>query len=290
VHRSCPVASIVRRALQDSDNLCAEQLLRATAIGNGDSGHWLSNWSAAYISAHCHVGTQSRASPLSPPPSMAPGVSSPHLCRVHLVDGSGLSRHNLASPRAFVALLLAMLEGARREQKVEEEEAGAPEYIRGKQPAAEGEKDSKQNQQKAQEAPRTGRATATAPARPCSVFLDSLPLAARTGTLSRRLVGTPAAGTVRAKTGTMTGVAALSGVYQPPCSSPSLSVSSSSSDGLPVVRPGCCPDPTGLGALVFSIIANNAVGSADRDRLRAVIDEVVVLITLARGDAYQPKP
>ena len=93
---------------------------------------------------------------------------------------------------------------------------------------------------------------------PCRLFLDSLPLAGRTGTLSRRLVDTAAEGNVRAKTGSMTGVAAMSGIFQPLAHAPRSE----------------------LGAVVFSIIANNSVVSATK--LRAVIDEIVELVTLAR--------
>jgi D-alanyl-D-alanine carboxypeptidase/D-alanyl-D-alanine-endopeptidase (penicillin-binding protein 4) len=45
-----------------------------------------------------------------------------------------------------------------------------------------------------------------------AAFFDSLPIAGVDGTLRRRLIGTPAAGAVRAKTGTLTHVTALSGV------------------------------------------------------------------------------
>ena len=102
-------------------------------------------------------------------------------------------------------------------------------------------------------------ASAPAPSYPNCVFLDSLPIAGRTGTLSKRFVGTAAEGTVRAKTGSMTGVAALSGIFQPAGHSDSET-------------------------MVFSIIANNAVGHTleQRERVRAVIDEIVVLIANAR--------
>ena len=60
-------------------------------------------------------------------------------------------------------------------------------------------------------------------------FAATLPVAGRDGTLSRRLVGTPAEGKVRAKTGTSTAVRALTGYV----------------------------DTAGGETLVFSIIANN---------------------------------
>lgn len=110
-HRSRSVTWIARRALEDSDNMCAEQLLRA-ASGGRDSGRWLTSWSAVYVNKHCSSSSSS---------STPPGESSPTPRRVRLVDGSGLSRHNLAPPRAFVALLLEVLDGARREEEEEEQ-------------------------------------------------------------------------------------------------------------------------------------------------------------------------
>ena len=203
-HQSPPVASLVRTALEESDNLYAEQLLRA-ASGGRDSGRWLTSWSAVYVNKHCSSSS-----------------SVPR--RVRLVDASGLSRHNLAPPRAFVALLLGALEGSRRE-KEEDVDDERDNYLESS---------------------------------PFRLFLDSLPLAGRTGTLSRRLVDTAAEGNVRAKTGSMTGVAALSGFFQPLAHAPRSE----------------------LGAVVFSIIANNGVVSATK--LRAVIDEIVELVALAR--------
>lgn len=78
--------------------------------------------------------------------------------RPRVVDGSGLSRANLASPRQIVRLLSTM------------------------QRTAAGE-----------------------------VFYSSLAIAGRSGTLAYRMRGTTAAGRCRGKTGTLNGVAALSG-------------------------------------------------------------------------------
>lgn len=80
-----------------------------------------------------------------------------------LRDGSGLSRNNLATPRALVSTLRAMY------------------YARGK-----------------------------------DIFLASLPVAGISGTLKNRLRDSIAQGTVRAKTGTLKGVRALSGYIDHP--------------------------------------------------------------------------
>ena len=82
-----------------------------------------------------------------------------------------------------------------------------------------------------------------------SVFRASLPVAARSGTLKNRFINTPAAGNVQAKTGTMSGVTALSGYVNAPSYEP----------------------------LVFSIIVNQSEQSARN--LRQAVDEIVVLLT-----------
>jgi D-alanyl-D-alanine carboxypeptidase/D-alanyl-D-alanine-endopeptidase (penicillin-binding protein 4) len=79
------------------------------------------------------------------------------------VDGSGLSRNNIAQPKTFVSLLKAMRSASGSD-----------------------------------------------------IFYNSLPVAGRTGTLRNRFQGTPVAGKVHAKTGTLNGVRALSGYLEHP--------------------------------------------------------------------------
>lgn len=111
-----------------------------------------------------------------------------------LADGSGLSRHNLASPEALVQTLRVMANSG--------------------------------------------------------VYRASLPLAGVSGTLQNRFQNTPAQGIVQAKTGTMSGVVALSGYLSAASYEP----------------------------LIFSILVNQSNLSAAA--IRQAIDEVVV--TLAR--------
>jgi D-alanyl-D-alanine carboxypeptidase/D-alanyl-D-alanine-endopeptidase (penicillin-binding protein 4) len=82
-----------------------------------------------------------------------------------------------------------------------------------------------------------------------SVFRASLPVAGRSGTLRNRFLDTPAAGNVQAKTGTMSGVTALSGYV----------------------------NASGYEPLVFSIIVNQSEQPARN--LRLAVDEIVVLLT-----------
>jgi serine-type D-Ala-D-Ala carboxypeptidase/endopeptidase (penicillin-binding protein 4) len=102
-------------------------------------------------------------------------------------DGSGLSRHNLVTPRFMVELMEAM-----------------------------------------------ARHPHAAP------FAASLPVMGVDGTLRNRMRGTPAEGNVRAKTGTLTGVRALSGYFTTAAGEP----------------------------MVFSMIVNHhTLSAADADRL-----------------------
>lgn len=111
-------------------------------------------------------------------------------------DGSGLSRRNVATPRALVTTLRAMY------------------YAPGK-----------------------------------DVFYASLPVAGMSGTLRNRMKGTPAQGTVYAKTGTLRSVRALSGYLNHPH----------------------------FGKVVFSILVNNP--SVSGSSLVSSIDRIVLQIS-----------
>lgn len=82
------------------------------------------------------------------------------------------------------------------------------------------------------------------------IFLTSLPTAGMSGTLSNRMKQTPVQGIVHAKTGTLTGVRALSGYLE----------------------------HSQHGTLVFSILANNSKQSGSA--LVRGIDEIVLLINM----------
>ena len=116
-----------------------------------------------------------------------------------LKDGSGLSRHNLATPRTLVSTLRAMY------------------HAKGN-----------------------------------DVFLASLPVAGISGTLKNRLRHTTAEGTVRAKTGTLKGVKALSGYINHP----------------------------EYGVIVFSIITNQLTNQSSYSTVRAIDEIVLQLSTL----------
>jgi D-alanyl-D-alanine carboxypeptidase/D-alanyl-D-alanine-endopeptidase (penicillin-binding protein 4) len=79
---------------------------------------------------------------------------------------------------------------------------------------------------------------------------DYLPVGGRSGTLANRFVGTPAEGRVRAKTGTMTGVSALSGYLAHPSA--------------------------GVGEVTFSMLANNHPGTTQE--LRDTQDAIVLAV------------
>lgn len=148
-YQSPPLREILRTLNHESKNLYAEQLLRTLAVeappdttakdlpdGSSPLGVEAVRWSLA------DAGLDTS--------------------RIHLVDGSGLSRHNLVPPRSMIRLL---------------------EYV------------------------WTEASPATR-----SAFYDSLPTAGEGGTLEYRFRGTaPARGRMRAKTGTLSHVSALSG-------------------------------------------------------------------------------
>ena len=262
IRDSAPVSAIARAALRDSDNLCAEQLLRVCA-GGRDTGRWLTSWSAVFCRERCaSTGAADRSvdtkkSGAEPPErSRDPELrTSPAPTRVRFVDGSGLSRHNLAPPRAFVALFLSALEGAAREAAADAREA------RVREPSELG--------------------AARAARRPFGAFLDALPetlletetptlpsgdrsearasariAQPRSGTLGARLGHLR--GVVRAKTGSMRGAAALSGYF---------------------AAHAC----SRLGVVAFSVVANNHASAAPdaAHRLRDALDEIVRLVDRA---------
>jgi len=167
---SPPLIDLVTQTNQESNNLFAEALLQT--VGSQSNAN-------TPVEAVKNSLTELGVDPES----------------YSLVDGSGLSRHNLVSPLAIVQTLQGI---------------------------------------------------ATTPV--AAIYEASLPLAGETGTLRRRFVNTPLQGQFRAKTGTMTGVSALSGYLNPQNYSP----------------------------LVFSIIINQSEQSASSQR--QAIDEIVLLL------------
>ena len=81
------------------------------------------------------------------------------------------------------------------------------------------------------------------------IFLASLPIAGESGTLKNRLLYTSAQGTVRAKTGTLRGVRALSGYVD-----------------------------TAYGTVAFSAIANQPTNRSDTNLVKA-LDEIVMRLS-----------
>jgi D-alanyl-D-alanine carboxypeptidase/D-alanyl-D-alanine-endopeptidase (penicillin-binding protein 4) len=170
---SSPAVELLNKTLLESNNLYAEAFLRAL----GDDG--------------------SAAAGLAAVRSALGSIGLPQTSGWVMVDGSGLSRHNLVAPRLLVSLLQSMRESA---------------------------------------------------------LPSLLPVAGVSGTLEHRMRGTLAEGRIRAKTGTMTGVSALSGY----------------ADAV----------DSDVGQLTFSLIANSAPVSASG--LRDAQDEIMVAITSAR--------
>ncbi len=132
---SAPLEALTRAMLKDSLNLHGEALLR---LATGPSGP--RDIAAALASGRDRL--------------VAWGIPSGAL---QAVDGSGLSRRNLASASALVTVLARSFDGG------------------------------------------------------SSPLVSALPVAGVDGTLAGRMRGTAAAGTVRAKTGTLTGVRSLAG-------------------------------------------------------------------------------
>ena len=180
---SPPLATLLAETNQSSNNLYAEALLRLLGATNKELA--ANNQDTAKIGLATVKQTLTNL-----------GVD-PESYK--LVDGSGLSRHNLVSPNAIVQTLKAM----------------------AKSPYAE-------------------------------YYRASLPIAGVSGTLKTRLRNTPAQGMLLAKTGTMTGVVALSGYLNAPINQP----------------------------LVFSILVNQSDQSASV--MRQAMDEIVLLLTRVR--------
>jgi D-alanyl-D-alanine carboxypeptidase/D-alanyl-D-alanine-endopeptidase (penicillin-binding protein 4) len=181
---SAPLASLLVETNQNSNNLYAEALLRLLGATNQELA--TNNQDTAEIGLTTVKQTLTNL-----------GVD-PESYK--LVDGSGLSRHNLVTPNAIVQTLKAM----------------------AKSPYAE-------------------------------YYRASLPVAGVSGTLKTRLRDTPAQGILSAKTGTMTGVVALSGYLNAPIDQP----------------------------LVFSILVNQSDQSASV--IRQAMDEIVLLLTRVRS-------
>ncbi|MBI2299247.1 MAG: D-alanyl-D-alanine carboxypeptidase/D-alanyl-D-alanine-endopeptidase [Armatimonadetes bacterium] len=136
-HSSAPLESLLQRLLKQSDNLYAEMLLRelgfrASGRGTPEAG---AEAILAFLRAH-DVSTDG----------------------LHLVDGSGLSRYDLVTPKAVAGVLRTMMLH-----------------------------------------------------RDSAAFTGALPVAGVDGTLSGRMKGTAAEGSVQAKTGFLSNNTSLSG-------------------------------------------------------------------------------
>ena len=266
VHRSPPVSRLARLALEDSDNLVAEQLLRfcAHAAAERDAARWLTRWTSTFVRPYC------------PRSSEAPR-------RVRLADGSGLSRRNLAPPRALAAVVLAALSGRAAEAAAAAEETAEANRDGGEMDAEEDEAaEDRENFRR----------------RPFAAFLDALAVGGRTGTLAgrARLVGEEASAEVRGEGGEVRGFAAVRGGSR----RWSVRAKSGSMSGVASLTGYFERHPDlALGDVVFAVVANNHIGNGNgngdgdddgddgggaRDArcLRDAVDEVVALVALAR--------
>lgn len=180
---SPPLAELIKETNRESDNVYAEVLLRL--LGKAASK------TPAQQTDSSDIGLQELKTALT-----QLGVNPNSYI---LVDGSGLSRHNLVSPEALVQTLRLMANS----------------------PAA-------------------------------SVYRASLPVGGESGTLKNRFNSTPNRVILQAKTGTLSGVSALSGYVEVPNYEP----------------------------LAFSIVVNQSDRPAAE--LRGAIDEIVLLLNRLR--------
>lgn len=183
VVKSPPLSELLKETNQNSNNLYAEALLRVLGARLGKFTTPTDTTLQMGLDVVKATLTQMGVDPSG----------------YVLVDGSGLSRHNLVSPEAIAQTLRAMASSPRS-----------------------------------------------------SVYRASLPVAGVSGTLQNRFRNTPAEGIVQAKTGTVSGVIALSGYVDAPNYEP----------------------------LVFSIIVNQSDQSAAT--LRQAVDDIVLLLTRLR--------
>lgn len=186
---SPPLAALLGDTNRDSNNLYAEALLKTLGATQAHSSTASTTESGVQV-------LQATLTQL--------GIDAQSYL---LVDGSGLSRQNLASPEALVQTLQAM--------------ATRPHF---------------------------------------GVYRASLAIAGKNGTLASRLLNTPAQGALWAKTGSLRGVAALSGYLNPPNFPP----------------------------LVFSILVNQA--QLPPATVRQAIDEIVLLLTRLQPCDSQNRP
>ena len=129
------------------------------------------------------------------------------------------------------------------------------------------------------------------PAPAVADVIAGLPRAGNCGTLAKRFLNQPAAGRIRAKTGSLTGVAALTGAVDPPPAGPLPPCpppSGPAASGLP--QAGAAPSPAPGGrAVTFALLANglgtDASGLGLEDR---VADSLVTFPELPPLAAFGP--